>query len=187
MSRILARVKLPSSYPPEKIVVGELQVMRERLDDTLAEIAYLIAKAEPDSPWQRVEEATRLAQRALNAAVTAAPPLPASVTEEGEIEVGPLRIDTGMQRQWYGGNEFQLPPMLHLLLATMAAQPTRVFSKDELLREVWGARSTTKDLSRRRVVASVSHLRGLLVSAGAPRGTYLISLHDVGWSLLRPD
>jgi DNA-binding response OmpR family regulator len=65
----------------------------------------------------------------------------------------------------------------------MAADPFRVFGKDELSAEVWGRRAGGNVSA---VKMSVSRVRRALVRAGAPQGRFLISLHGVGWALTRP-
>src|SRR5262245_45195035 len=134
---VSGRVCEPASFPRERVVVGELHLVRVRLDDVLAQLGSLVAESERDVQWARVEEATRLARRAVCAAVSAAPPLP-SAPAAGELVVGRLRVDPVAQRQWWAEAEVELSPLHHRLLAVMAAEPYRVFAKDELLRAVWG-------------------------------------------------
>lgn len=172
----------PESFPRERIVVGELHLIRARIDALLAELGS-IATDDACEEWLRVEEATRIARRALSAAATAAPPLAATAPRDGELVVGPLLVDTSARRQWWGEIEFELTPLHHRLLAVMAADPYRVFAKDELLRLVWrrGPERTNA------VNTSVSRTRRALEAAGAPRGRFMLSVHGVGWALTRPD
>jgi DNA-binding response OmpR family regulator len=133
--------------------------------------------------WPRVEEAARIACRALRVATTVAPPLRNVPPGEGELVVGELRIDPRSRRQWWGEAEFELTPLQQRLLAVMAREPYRLFGTDELRRLVW-QRSGTRASA---VKTSVGRLRRTLEMAGAPRGRFLLSLHGVGWSLTRPD
>ena len=184
MSPRMERVRVPASYPREKLVVGELHLLRSRLDGILDEVAAAIGEDGPaDEAWRRVEEAARLARRAIAAAVTAAPPIRPFAQSFGDLRVGDLRVSTAVRRQWYGDVEFELTPLHHRLLAVMAADPFRVFGKDELLAQVWRGSPKT---ATNAVNTSVSRVRRALVGAGAPRGRYMISLHNVGWSLTRP-
>jgi len=74
----LERVRVPETYPRERVVLGELHLLRGRLDEVLDEIADVIERVEvADEAWPRVEEAARLARRALAAAVETVPLLPA--------------------------------------------------------------------------------------------------------------
>ena len=95
--------------------------------------------------------------------------------------MGELRIDPASGRQWYGEAEFELTPLHHRLLAVMAAEPCRVFGRDELAVEVWRRPGRAE-----AVKVSVSRLRRALMAAGAPGGRFLDSVHGVGWSLTRP-
>jgi DNA-binding response OmpR family regulator len=92
-------------------------------------------------------------------------------------------VDTLERRQWYGDVEFELSPLHHRLLAVMAAEPYREFAKGELLREVW-RRPPERAAA---VKTSVSRVRRALVAAGAPAGSFMLSLHAVGWALTRPE
>jgi hypothetical protein len=85
----LERVRVPDTFPRERVVLGELHLVRSRLDEMLAEVAAVIARsAEPDEGWLRVEEAARLARGALSAAVTAVPARPLAVVRPGDLRVG---------------------------------------------------------------------------------------------------
>jgi DNA-binding response OmpR family regulator len=175
-------VRVPETFPRERVVLGELHLLRGRLDGVLDQIGVVLRQTEVDGEaWPRVEEATRLARRALVAAVGAVPPLPAARLAPGLLQVGELRVDPAAGRQWYGDAEFELTPLHHRLLAVMAAEPRRVFGKDELAAEVW-RRPKRPDA----VQVSVSRLRRALVAAGAPADRFLISVHGVGWALTRP-
>jgi DNA-binding response OmpR family regulator len=177
------RVRVPETFPRERVVLGELHLVRARLDGVLDEIGAVLRQPEVDEEaWPRVEEATRLARRALLAAVGAVPPLPAATPGPGLLRVGELQVDPTAGRQWYGEAEFELTPLHHRLLAVMAADPCRVFARDELVAEVW-RRPRRADA----VKVSVSRLRRALVAAGAPGDRFLVSVHGVGWALTRPD
>jgi DNA-binding response OmpR family regulator len=177
------RVRVPDTFPRERVVLGELHLLRSRLDGVLDEIGTVLRQPEVDEEaWPRVEEAARLARRALVAAVGAVPPLSAVIPGSGLLRVGELRVDPASGRQWYGEAEFELTPLHHRLLAVMATDPCRVFARDELVAEVW-RRPRRADA----VKVSVSRLRRALVDAGAPSDRFLVSVHGVGWALSRRD
>jgi DNA-binding response OmpR family regulator len=182
MSATARRVRVPETFPRERVVLGELHLLRSRLDGVLEEIGAVLRQPKVDEEaWPRVEEAARLARRAIVAAVGAVPPLPAVAPVPGLLRVGELRVDPATGRQWYGEAEFELTPLHHRLLAVMAAEPSRVFGKDELAAVVW------RRAGRENAVkVSVSRLRQALVAAGAPADRFLVSVHGVGWSLTRP-
>lgn len=100
MSPRSERVRVPDTYPRERVVLGE-PLLRGRLDEMLGELAQVIGTGEQaDEGWLRVEEAARLARRALAAAVGAVPGLPAVAACGGELHIGELRVDTLTRRQW---------------------------------------------------------------------------------------
>jgi DNA-binding response OmpR family regulator len=57
------------------------------------------------------------------------------------VRVGALEIDRPTRRVTVGGKRIDLPAKEYELLLKLASEPSRVFTKDELLREVWGFRS----------------------------------------------
>src|SRR3954451_3792086 len=60
---------------------------------------------------------------------------------EGKLRVGDLEIDPPSREVWLRDRRVTLSQKEFALLRTLAAQPTRVFTKEELLRNVWGFRS----------------------------------------------
>lgn len=54
------------------------------------------------------------------------------------LQVGALSIDISARRARIDGHELQLSRLEFDLLHTLATEPTRVFTKRELAREVWG-------------------------------------------------
>jgi DNA-binding response OmpR family regulator len=165
-------------------VLGELHLIRGRLEGMLAEVAEAIQQSDQDERWERVEQAARLARRAVMAAAAAMPPAPSYAAPATELRVGELRVEIRTRRQWYGEAEFELTPLHHQLLVTMAAEPFRVFGKDELLRTVWRRKTEGESCA---VKIAVSKLRRALVRAGAPRERFLVSLYGVGWALCQPE
>jgi two-component system alkaline phosphatase synthesis response regulator PhoP len=56
----------------------------------------------------------------------------------GTIEAGDLKIDTLAREATFRGKPLTLTPREFELLAFLATRPGRVFSREELLRKVWG-------------------------------------------------
>jgi DNA-binding response OmpR family regulator len=56
----------------------------------------------------------------------------------GEFSVGPLRVDPVGRRVWTAAGEVTLTSREYDLLLHFARHPQRVFTRDELLRAVWG-------------------------------------------------
>lgn len=81
------------------------------------------------------------------------------------LVVGSLVIDRDARTARHGGRELWLSRLEFELLSQLAAAPTRVFTKWELLREVWGFRSQG---NTRTVDAHACRLRRKLARAGAP-------------------
>jgi DNA-binding response OmpR family regulator len=59
----------------------------------------------------------------------------------GRVRVAALEIDPGSRTVRMQGRQVDLTQKEYALLRVLAAQPTRVFSKEELLRTVWGYRA----------------------------------------------
>jgi DNA-binding response OmpR family regulator len=101
-----------------------------------------------------------------------------SPPERDRLEVGELMIDRAARRVLVGGVPVILAAKEYDLLVKLAGDPVRVFTKDELLREVWGFRS----LGRTRTLDShASRLRRKLAAAG---GDFVRNVWGVGYSLL---
>jgi DNA-binding response OmpR family regulator len=96
----------------------------------------------------------------------------------GPIRVGDIVVDPGRRRAWVGEREVQLSKKEFSLLRVLATDPHRVFSKRELLGEVWGYRTPTKT---RTLDSHTSRLRRKLDPEGA---RFVINCWGVGYRLL---
>lgn len=95
------------------------------------------------------------------------------------LEAGPISVDEPTRRVEVDGVRVDLSGKEFELLLRLAADPQRVFRKEELLRDVWGYRS----LGRTRTLDShASRLRRKL-QAAAP-GPFVINVWGVGYRLL---
>jgi DNA-binding response OmpR family regulator len=93
------------------------------------------------------------------------------------MQVGELVIDRAARRVTVGGVPVVLATKEYELLVKLAAEPARVLTKEQLLREVWGFRS----LGRTRTLDShASRLRRKLAAAG---GDFVRNVWGVGYSL----
>jgi DNA-binding response OmpR family regulator len=99
---------------------------------------------------------------------------------EGPRRVGDLHLDPVTREVRVAGRRVELANKEFVLLRTLASDPTRVFSKQELLRDVWGFKS----LGRTRTLDShASRLRRKL----DPEGTrFIVNVWGVGYRLLEP-
>jgi DNA-binding response OmpR family regulator len=96
----------------------------------------------------------------------------------GPIRVGPLTVDAASRRVAVGEREVQLANKEFELLRALAAEPSRVFTKQELLRDVWGFRSTGRT---RTLDSHASRLRRKL---DPERGRFVINCWGVGYRLV---
>lgn len=94
------------------------------------------------------------------------------------IEVGRLRIEIAQRRVSLRDEEVHVSQKEFELLRTLATEPTRVFTKDELLRAIWGFRSSG---STRTLDSHACRLRHKLVTDGE---RYVVCVWGVGYRLI---
>jgi DNA-binding response OmpR family regulator len=90
------------------------------------------------------------------------------------VQLGSLRLDPAARRVSIDDDEKHLTPTEFDLLKTLAARPGAVFTREQLLAEVWGWR----DGSGQRTVDS--HIRGLRRKLGSE---HVRTVHGVGYAL----
>jgi DNA-binding response OmpR family regulator len=95
------------------------------------------------------------------------------------LRVGGLVIDHAGQEVRYAGRPIELSRMEWALLTHLAGDPQRVFTKRELLRDVWGYKA---EGSTRTLDTHAGRLRRKLESAGAPG--YVLNCRGVGYRLV---
>jgi DNA-binding response OmpR family regulator len=93
------------------------------------------------------------------------------------VAIGPLEIDPAARRVRVDGADVHLTPTEFDLLALLAARPGVVYSREQLLAEVWGWR----DGSGQRTVDS--HVRGLRRKLGSD---LVRTVHGIGYALEAP-
>jgi DNA-binding response OmpR family regulator len=96
----------------------------------------------------------------------------------GVLRVGELTIDPVTRAVRLGGEAIYLSAREFALLHALALDPTRVYPKNELLRDVWGFRSPG---ATRTVDAHASRLRKKLAGGGR---AYVVNLRGVGYRLI---
>jgi DNA-binding response OmpR family regulator len=95
------------------------------------------------------------------------------------LRAGPIAADLATRCVTVNGLPIALAGKEYELLLKLMSDPTRVFTKEHLLREVWGFRS----LGRTRTLDShASRLRRKLSAVGT--GVFVINVWGVGYSLL---
>jgi DNA-binding response OmpR family regulator len=95
------------------------------------------------------------------------------------LRAGPIEADRVTRRVSVSGRRAALAGKEYELLLKLMTDPQRVFTKEELLRDVWGFRS----LGRTRTLDShASRLRRKLHAAG--QGPFVLNVWGVGYRLL---
>ena len=97
---------------------------------------------------------------------------------EGPLRVGELVVDPVTRSVRVGDREVPLANKEFALLRALAAEPHRVFTKDELLRDVWGFRAQGRT---RTLDSHASRLRRKLDPEGA---RYVFNCWGIGYRLL---
>jgi DNA-binding response OmpR family regulator len=101
--------------------------------------------------------------------------------EHEVVRAGPIELDRATRRASVSGRPTALAGKEYELLLKLMTDPHRVFTKEELLRDVWGFRS----LGRTRTLDShASRLRRKLQDVAD--GCYVINVWGVGYRLLDP-
>ncbi len=96
----------------------------------------------------------------------------------GRMRIGPLEIDPPTREVTLRGQRVDLSQKEFALLRALAAEPTRVFTKEELLRGVWGFRS----LGQTRTLDShACRLRAKLAREG---DRFVVNVWGVGYRLV---
>jgi DNA-binding response OmpR family regulator len=99
----------------------------------------------------------------------------------GRLRVGTLEIDPAARTVLLNGRRLVVSQKEFALLRTLAADPTRVFTKDELLRTLWGYRTSTSGGSTRTLDSHACRLRQKLARDG---DRYLVNVWGVGYRLV---
>jgi DNA-binding response OmpR family regulator len=96
----------------------------------------------------------------------------------GRLRVGDLELDPASREVTLRGRRVELSQKEFALLRALAAEPTRVLTKEELLRDVWGFKSlgTTRTLD--------SHACRLRRKLGADGERFVINVWGVGYRLV---
>lgn len=93
--------------------------------------------------------------------------------------VGHLLVDPGRRKVMVGDRDVRLAKKEFTLLRVLASDPTRVFTKEELLRDVWGLRGPAA--KARTLDSHASRLRRKLDPEGR---RYVVNCWGVGYQLV---
>jgi DNA-binding response OmpR family regulator len=96
----------------------------------------------------------------------------------GRLRVGELEVDPASREVQVRGRRVALSAKEFALLLALASEPTRVYSKEELLRDVWGFRSmgTTRTLD--------SHACRLRHKLAVEGDVFVVNVWGVGYRLV---
>jgi DNA-binding response OmpR family regulator len=99
-------------------------------------------------------------------------------TGSGRLRVGPLELDPLARLVCLDGRRVELSKKEFALLRALAEDPTRVFTREELLRGVWGYRSlgATRTLD--------SHASRLRKKLGVSGDRFVVNVWGVGYRLI---
>lgn len=161
----------------------ELQLALRRLR-RIEQLVGAVSVEGRGSPWPGIRSQCSAAFEAVSTAAASVPDAPYERDrEQRPLVVRDLRVDPYARRAWFGERELELPSMEFGLLGALALDPTRVHSKAELLRNVWGFKASPRT---RTVDSHASRLRGRLADAGAIRGEWVVNHWGFGYALVRP-
>jgi len=104
---------------------------------------------------------------------------PAEVQRGDAIALEELRIEPREVQAYVDGESAELTPTEFKLLYTLAQQPGRVATRDELLQKIWGRRETHRD---RTVDVFVGRLRDK-IDRRASKHTFVQTRYGVGYKL----
>jgi DNA-binding response OmpR family regulator len=188
----LARVRKPDAVVLDLglPVVDGLDVVRSLRRDSMVPIVILTARGDetdrvsglelgaddyvvkPFSPRELVARVRAVLRRAENASRPAE-----------RLVVGDLELDLARHRVAVGGRAIALTPTEFELLAALAREPGRVFTRGQLLDAVHGFSLETYE---RAIDGHVKNLRRKIEpDVAAPR--YVLTVHGVGYTLAEPE
>jgi DNA-binding response OmpR family regulator len=101
---------------------------------------------------------------------------------DAPVRVGELLVDPARRKVMVGEREVHLPRTEFTLLRVLASDPTRVFAREELLRDVWGSNAPA---GRTRTLDS--HASRLRRKLDPEHAEYVVNCWGIGYSLLPHD
>ncbi len=190
--------RLANDRPPAAVIIADLGGPRS----SLALVSEIRRDAEDRSPWSPTVPVMVLGTRTTEVDVLRAfeagaddfmadPPVylvlrarlgallrRARPASPRRVRVGPLELDTVRRSVAMRGQPLELSRLEYGLLAALASDPQRVFTREELLRHVWGFRSCART---RTVDSHASRLRHKL---GGDSRQWIVNVWGVGYRLI---
>lgn len=105
----------------------------------------------------------------------------AQTSTGARIRVGPLELDALSRQAWLDGVPVSLSNKEFGLLRALASDPTRVFTREELMRTVWGWGDEAGGFRTRTLDTHAARLRRKLSAAGI---SVVVNVWGVGYRLL---
>jgi DNA-binding response OmpR family regulator len=171
--------ELPRAAEPDVLVLGD----PEALDRCLVTDCAVIVLGSPDSETrlralERCDDylSRPFAYEELVARIRAVLRRRPPRTEL--LHLGELVIDRAARRVMAGGVDVVLSAKEYALLLKLASDPERVFTREQLLRDVWGYRSY---VPTRTLESHASRVRCKLAAAGLPG--WVVNAWGVGYKL----
>jgi DNA-binding response OmpR family regulator len=96
----------------------------------------------------------------------------------GRVRIGVLEVDPVAREVWLEGQRVHLSKKEYGLLRTLASEPSRVFTREELLRGIWGFQSM---VPTRTLDSHASRLRKKLTTG---ESTFVVNVWGVGYRLV---
>jgi DNA-binding response OmpR family regulator len=96
----------------------------------------------------------------------------------GRIRIGPLELDPLSRQVWLHSEPVALSKKEFALLRALAAEPTRVYTREELLRGVWGFKTLA---ATRTLDSHASRLRAKLSLQGE---RFVVNVWGIGYRLI---
>jgi len=181
-----------------QLVIGDLNGQTLELVDAVRAANHLTGDIDPNTPMLVIsaggDELTRIrvlqhggddvlarpfSYQELLARVRALLRRAYHTHEHGIVRVGRLSVDVQTHRVHIGERRVEVSAKEFALLRALASDPTRVFTKSELLRDIWGYRhtGTTRTLD--------SHACRLRRKLSADGDRLVINVWGVGYALTR--
>jgi DNA-binding response OmpR family regulator len=123
----------------------------------------------PYSPRELITRVRALLRRAPS---RPAPP-------DNLLRVGPLTVDPYGHTVTLHGQPVECTPAQFAILAAMATQPNRVFTRPQLLEHT---RGIDRDSTNRAIDMHIMHLRRK-IEPSSQRSTYLVTVYGIGYKL----
>jgi len=171
--------ELPRAASPDVLVLGNPHELENgRVPDCPV---IVIGGADPDATVRALERCDDYLSRPfvyeelvarIRALLRRCPP------RSELIDLGELHVDRGARRVRVLGSEVLLAQKEFALLVKLASDPDRVFTREHLLRDVWGYPTFT---ATRTVESHASRLRVKLAAAGLDE--WVVNVWGVGYKL----